>query len=82
MPIIANQKVSNFKTGDLNSNLEGPLIAYPGIECLTLSVDTVSSSSKVNDKVVNCELYYNIARISSSDYYGCLRCAFGYGGEV
>lgn len=41
LPIIIDKEVTNFKTGDLDSDLEGPLIAYPGLNCLALSVDTV-----------------------------------------
>jgi len=62
--------------------LSGPLLTYPGLLCLTLSVDTVLSSSKTNMLVPNCDYYYNIIRWSTLDAYGCMKCAFGYNGVV
>jgi len=52
--------------------LSGPLLTYPGLLCLTLSVDTVLSSSKTNMLVPNCDYYYNIIRWSTLDAYGCM----------
>ena len=62
--------------------MEGPLLAYPGFNCITVSLDTILSENKIDNRVPNCDVYYNVKRKESLDLYGCLKCEFGYSGII